>query len=464
MSPQLEFIRIHQLAHRLSHTNDQREKVDSAVSILTLMDEFKTLHPCYEQCYSILASQGHTLTTKYDETWACSVLQREQQDLFMGDEYIGQAEKASFFENFVPQYRKLFIGCDFANLQNLLNKVSLSVQFLSQCSDISSFTENRYFEFQFYQMVAVLYGSMWFSSYAKHDESISQNDEASPSLKWAQIEKKCNKYHEKTCHFSKNLDERHPDVITGVKAEFRYYGLVKWLCAFAKLKEHRLVEFCEDFSALVENAEALKQIGLYTGAFLCYGVASIAAKPFKELDFRSHERVLDFYTANKSKGAELYAITRLLSLAKFKDVKPLWQPSLTMRLDADIAFCLPVKTRGTFWDFLLSVVDFKAFLLIMSISECIPKDILLDKLGYKSAPESKRNAVANNLVMVISVLDLGKANVFYDESEATFYHLAVDEKIRKLDLQDQIENLDHLANAEAAAAHMKTLLVRKYFS
>ncbi|GEQ67211.1 hypothetical protein JCM33374_g875 [Metschnikowia sp. JCM 33374] len=464
MTSSLDFVHIHALAHQFSSSDDQEHKLSVALSALEIMDRFSTLHPYYEQYYSMLNAQNHPATQKYGGSWASGIEALGTQELFMGDEFLGQAEKTGLFEKFVPQFCRLFIAGDFANLQNLLNKVSLSVSFLNQCTDIVMFYENRYFEFLFYQIVAVVYGSLWFPSLSKSDEVSPTNDDATPTLKWAQIEKKCDSYHKKSANSLEKLGEMYPDVVEKVNAELTYYTLVKWYSAFAKFKESRFTEFCASFDAIQSKIHTLKSVHLETEAIICYGVACIATNPFKELDFCSNEKMLDLYTSSTSIEASLYEVMKHLSTAHFAKVKELWHPSFLARLDSAIGYAIPAKTKGTFWEYLLSVIDLKAFLLIISISECISRDKILDKLGYNGASDQVRAAVSNSMVVVLSVLNLSEINIFYHETEDVFYNLPLDKATQELMLSDKLEDLDHAANADAAAAHMKALLVRKYFT
>lgn len=463
-APQFKFVEIHSLAHRFKYASDPETKLQLAISCLEFMDHFQILHPIYVQCQLFLRAQNHASGSKYDCTWSSNIEQKGQQEIFLGDEYVGQAEKAEFFAKFIPQFQRLFIGCDFTNLQNLLNKVSLSVQFLNHCTDITLFTENGYFEFLFYQIIAVVHGLLWFPQLSTHDEQLHPNEETSPSLKWAQIERKCESYSKKCRRFLENLEENHPSVIEKVNNEFTFCTLVKWYCAFAKFQENRLTEYCTDFESLQSDIHLLESVYLKSEAILCYGIASIVAKPFKELDFCMNEQVLDFYTSSALVEASLYDVLRQLSMAQFVKVKLIWHSQLFSRLDSQISYTLPAKTKRTFWEYLTSIIDLKAFLLILSISESISRDKVLEKLGYGDATKLTRTVVSNTLVILISVLSLGEMNIFYHEAEDMFYNIPVDDRTREFELLEKIQDLDHAASAEAAAAHMKTLLIRKYFT
>ncbi|OBA19174.1 hypothetical protein METBIDRAFT_13485 [Metschnikowia bicuspidata var. bicuspidata NRRL YB-4993] len=352
LTPHLAFVEFHPLVHRFKNSTEQGHRADLALSCLKLMDRFKTIHPIHAELCLALRAQNHSMADKYGDAWASNIESAGQQELFMGDEYIGQAEKPAFFEKFVPQFQKLLIGCDFANLQNLLNKVSLLVHFMNQCSDLALFTENRHFEFLFYLIVAVLYGLLWFSLLAKQDGLVQQNEETSPSLTWAQISRKCESYNKSHEHFLDDLDDKHPEVIEKLHSEFTFCTLVRWYCAFAKFKEHRLTEFCEDFELLQNDMSVLETIKLQSEALICYGISSIAAKPFKELDFQLNEQVLELFTSNTLVEASLYEVMKNLSMAKFTKAKDLWEPQLLNRLDSWVSYALPGKTKGTFWEFL----------------------------------------------------------------------------------------------------------------
>lgn len=461
----LDYLSIHSLAHKFSHASvfSRGKKAAFALRALGLMEKYGALHPKYLDFICLIQQLELPQASQFDNSWVEKLKECQDEPEFLEDEHLAAANKEDALDYFVPRFQKLFIRCDFQLLNYHANRIMRYVLFAAASTDHELFVRNRRFEMLFYQIATTLYGELWFSS-------LNSLAERSPirEAPWsrAHTEKKCDQYYSRSQYLFKSLDEKTPEVIESVKREFKFYHLLKWACAMAKFKENRLLEYVADFDALFGHISVLDEIGCLQEALCMYGAASICSRPFKELSFKEREDLVDLYTRLDTPSCRLYSLLSVLSEADFVEAKKISASrSLAPYLDAHFSYVFPRKSVGSFWKFLSVIIDFKGFLLIMSLTKKIPRDKLLRKLGYSpDSPQQDIFDVSNRLLMLISLLGLGEINLAYDDDGDYFYHFPVSDGEKVQRLTETVDELDHLIRAEASAQLVRSMLVQKYFT
>lgn len=455
----LDFLQVHTLAHKFSLAAlSPEEKTSTAIKCLELMEKYRGLHPCHDHMISHLSNlpEGQ----KFNGSWAKNVqASQPTPQLLEGEEVRVHTDKEAVFSEFLTLFWSLFVQCDFLMMNWYINKIGMTVQFSSHATDHGDFVKNRHFEYLFYQMVGLLYGLFWLAGNSVLEYSFGQPAPTN-TRNLAQIEKRTDHYHTRSMYLLKSLQEKHPEIIDGVEREFTYYHMVKWLGTMVKFKENKFVEFVREFDLLHDHFCVVQELGMELEMLLMYAIGCIATKPFKSLAFT--EKSTHFVDCQAN--CRLYEVLSELSNANFASAKRLLTSSeLVQCLDAQIGYAVPKKNSGQFWKYLTGIIDQKAFLLVLSLTKRIGREKLIAKLGYVQLSQKETNDVSDRLILLVSVLNLGEANVGYDFAEDVFYRDAVDNEKKKFQLAEEIQEMDHLIRAEAAANIMRSMLVEKYF-
>lgn len=456
-APDLSFLAVHALAHKHAHGFSSAEKTQFALQAVRIMAANSAVHPKYPQLVKSLPSDE---AAQYGVNWARATARAPQNTL--DDDQLTQLAKADVLAQFVPLYKRLFVLADFHMLNYHTNRTLRSILLAPQAADHALFVQNRCFEMLFYQVAAALYGQLWFPSYLRLADS-SRLPETLASRKW--LEKRLETYYTRSQYLFKSLRDKPDAVVAAVQHEFDYYYLAKWTLAMYKFKENRFLEFAADFEALKDHLALLDKIGLQQEVLIMYAAASVCTKPFKELTFRSSEDMVELYTCEDSISSDVYRLLCVLLDAQFAQARTLLTLDLVQQVDAHMAYALPGKSAGTFWDYLSVIIELKVFLLIISISRRIPRAKMLAQMGYGAdATQQQIDDVSSRLLTLISVLDLGERGISYDETGDFYYHYDVGDGVQVQKLHEKVGELDHLLRAEASAQLLRTMLVEKYFT
>lgn len=469
MDQSLSYLRVHSLAHRclasIFLTNERRQ---FALDALLIMDDNQVLHPMYLQIYGVFQNnspENDPLVPKYGPEWAAAIKDRLiASQLDTVDEMDVQAEKPTVLQQFVQRYKILFISGDFQDLLYYVNKISLLVEFRANCTDHEQFIENRYFEFLFHHVATIVYGLLWFSKYSVLEEVAKITTGASGMKSWQLLVKVAWAYHNKTRFLIQSVSDKHKEIVDGVNEEMTYFGLIRWLCAFAKFKENRVIDFTTDFESMDDQLPLLDIIHMRTEALLLYQTATIATKPFCDLLSCKSESLLDLYSGTSSVELTMYLYLCNLSESDFTGAKHLFDTSFKELLDGHIAFAIPSKLAGCFWRYIGVIVDMKVFLLIMSCASQILRSKLLNKMGHKNASEKVRDEVSACIVVLIAGLGLGRVNITYRQADDEFFRGAISDGQRLDQLTEDLDELDHTIEAETVAQLFRTKLVEKLLS
>lgn len=468
MDQSLSYFRVHSLVHRAQGAilpNTERRLY--ALEAFAIMDQYQVLHPANAIVYKILKETSQVndpLLEKYGPDWAASI--RDHQisiRLDLQNETDTEMDKSEALVKLLDKYRLLFIQGDFQDLIYHVNKIALVSEVLVNCTDHEQFIENRFFEFMFYHLAAIVYGQLWFASFSVLEEVAKVASGPAGIKSWQQLEKSAVTYHSRKQFLLKSLSDKRREIIDGVNEELKYFGLIRWLCAFAKFKGNQLVDYAADFDSLTDQLDLLDVIHMRQEAILMYQVANIASKPFCELVSCESESLLDLYSGASEVEQMMYLFLCKLAEADFSGAKEIYSIAHQELLNAHIGYVLPRKLAGCFWKYMNVIVDLKVFLLIMSCALKIPRDRILDKMGYKSASKEQREDVSTSLVMMISALGLGRVNISYNQDQDLFQRVLVTDKQKHEQLIEDLDEIDHAVEAETVAQLIKTRLVEKIF-
>lgn len=467
------FLHVHLLAHKFSACSifSEDERIEFVHRILHIMNTHRVLHPAYPQILSFLQQSSGSrdnaaqLLERYGPDWAASIRDGEIASQLEDAESMGEdADKEHLFATFLPKFYLLFIQANFTDLLRHVNRLSLAAEFRIHCTDHEQFIGNRYFELIFYQLVAIIYGQLWFSESSVLEEAPNSGSGSSNVKSWQQLENNAKNYHFKSQFLLKSLKDKRQELVDGVNAELDYYYLVKWLCALGKFNENRLNDFEEDFCLLQDQMAALDTLGLKVETVLMYQVATVATKNFCNLVSRESESLMELYSGTLPVETQMLCFLCKLLEADFAGAKTVYNSGLTQLMDAFIGYAIPQKLKGTFWQYLNVIVDLKVFLLIISCALLMSRTKLLELMGYGSADNDMKENVSAGVLTLIAALSLGKVNVTYDPTKHTFSRKPLTETQKMNLLTEQLDELDHSIATDAAAQLVKTSLVEKLFS
>lgn len=455
-----DFLQLFSLVHKFSYGSvyGEPQRVQFAIDALEIMDKFAALHPIADQLVEFLQSDG-LAASKYNSRWLADVRKVVKVPKYFYDlELISAPEKPVLFNEFVPLCQKLFIEGDFKMMAYYISKMGSMAQFSNHCTSTDQFVDNKYFEFMLFQVICTVYGLVWeVASFS----STSASSEANEEDKRVLLDKKITLYHTRCVHLLKSLPEQPPQVIKSVEHEFECYRLAKYLLAMSKFKKHQFVAFVEEFDELYPTFDTVRPLNLQPELLLLYSVASLACKPFKELTFNTNEALVEQYRSSAGVEATFYDIMYAMSNAEFEVVKSLMNNSVLKAADSLIGYLLPPRLEG-FWTYLADIIDLKVFLLTMSITSRIPRLAMVKRLGYRECSPEEYARISDKLLVLMSVLQLGKVNITFDEENDVFRHDPLDNDTRLEHVAQQIDQIDHTTRAEASAQLLRSKLVETY--
>lgn len=469
MDSSLSFLPIHALAYKLSTGSvfSRSEKCQFALDSLNIMDLQQALHPTYTYIYKCLleSCDDNLLPKEYDSSWSAAIRDKQIASQIEGDTSKAEPQdKQAILALFIPKFQQLFVQAEFQDLIYSVNRVGLLVEFKAYCTDHDQLIENRYFEFLFYHLVAIVYGQYWFSNYSVLEEAVILTNGSTGTKSWQQLEKSAWTYYNKTQFLFKTVADKRTEVVEGVNKEFDYFLLIRWLCTFVRFKENLFVAFVKDFEGLLEHFDLLDKISMRKEATLMYEIATVATKSFCDLVSYESESLSDIYAGSTLVEQKVYSLLCKLAEADFVGAKEAFGLQFTELLDAHISYALPRKLAGTFWKYLSVIVDLKVFLLVMSCALVIPRKKMLDKMGYATSTEAQKQEVSTKLIMMMSGLSLGHQNITFDHEKDVFLKGPISDEVKKSHLMEELDDLDHTLEAESVAQLIKTRLVERIFS
>lgn len=296
----------------------------------------------------------------------------------------------------------------------------------------------------------------------------------------------------------------------GIIKELKFYWLMKWLNVLVLFKQNKIIEFLENFYQLssqnsnIPNTtpiDVLKDDFEFKSELLTLiSLASILTKPFKELTFidydykppviigenlsndneyqinQTNQIISELFASGDSFESTIYqAILLPLSEGDPKQAKISFEDeTFVKQLNCRIGYLLPQKSSinctNDFVKFMKLIIDFKFFLLILSITKQISKFNLIKKLGYtfdlnNEIDLTNYESISNNLIILISCLNLGEMGIGYDVAHEFFYNSSNATTAKKsVTLKNDLDDLTQTLESESLANLMKGLLVEKFFA
>lgn len=444
----LDFLQIHALVARFKAVPE----TSVALHALELMDRYHSVHPYAAQLMAhVRAGSGEG--ARYTPEWASDIENAPGDDsAFRDDSGAAGKDKAALFAQFLPLFRALFVRADFHMLGYYINKLEYLAPFTAHPTDHNAFIQNRLFEFLFYQIVAHVYGQVWFGSVAPAEKKSAQD--AQQPLLLAQTTARCDAYFKRCAWVRRSATEKPVPIVQAVDTEFEYASLVRWYAVLLQFKDGDFSGFVAQFDNLELELEMLRKVHLHDEALLLYGLACIACKPFKLLGFSERDILLEQYNASQGTLVFVYQAMCELYRGEFGAAKN----TLSRAMHRGTSYLLP-QLSELFFPALSSVVDCKAFLLVMSVTRAIPRTKLLKYLGYDfDAAET-----SHRLVVLVSVLGLGE-QVGYDEARDVFFRVRAPRASRMHGLCEGVEEAAHLMEVESLAKMFTALVLHAHLT
>lgn len=464
----IDFLKVHFLAARFERPEafSQSELTDIASKALHIMDIYQSLHPAYPLLQAQLKAACHPDAERFLSEWVRKVELNAPKTSYLVEMDDGlNSDKHKIVDEFKQVFAVLLIQCDFRMIQFYLAKLENIASFPLLVTNHEAFAENRYFEYLFYQLLAMIFGTRWFvESKSPRKETEESLDGPAEPRTIQSIDKKNGNYYTRHAFLFKSLDEKPEAVVKSLQPELDYYKLNKWLITLIKFTQGSFGAFVEEFERLQEHIQVLDSLGLVSEALCMYALASIATKPFNQLNMNLNEALVDAFTSdNGGLENEVYEVLRILASGEFHAAKQaILDPSLLDKLYAHIGFALP-EDKDTFFERLCRLIDQKAFLLILSITKRILRQKILTMLGYSSENIAIYNDVSNKLLLLISALNLGESKIVYEDATDLFLHKPLSDAERQDMLQNGVSQLVGDVRAEASATMLKSVLIRKHY-
>lgn len=350
----IDFLKVHFLAARFERPEafSQSELTDIASKALHIMDTYQALHPAYPLLQAQLKAACHPDAERFLSEWVRKVELNAPKTSYLVEMDDGlNSDKHKIVDELKQVFAVLLIQCDFRMIQFYLAKLENIASFPLLVTNHEAFAENRYFEYLFYQLLAMIFGTRWFvESKSPRKETEESLDGPAEPRTIQSIDKKNGNYYTRHAFLFKSLDEKPEAVVKSLQPELDYYKLNKWLITLIKFTQGSFGAFVEEFERLQEHIQVLDRLGLVSEALCMYALASIATKPFNQLNMNLNEALVDAFTSdNGGLENEVYEVLRILTSGEFHAAKQaILDSSLLDKLHAHIGFALP-EDKDTFF-------------------------------------------------------------------------------------------------------------------
>ncbi|CUM57271.1 uncharacterized protein AC631_04463 [Debaryomyces fabryi] len=461
----VDYLNVNKLAYTFeslnsSNNNSLRQLAkDAARRALKIMNKYQSLHPSYKSMISYLSDEN----TEFTSEWAASVnkTNRTLMNKYTDElhDCLQDTDKEQIMEQIGSLAKIHTIQGNYQQIITTLNQFHSIIQFRSQPNDLNQFIQNKYIEFNFIQYTTTLYNLIWFPL----------NNESSSSANTSSLNafKTINNYFKKvTLYYSKNEMLIN---INNSNKEIQYYWLLNWLQLTVYFNQGKFDEFLIEFDTLINNDSALKpldilnfdEVSLKTEILIMFKISIAITKPFKNLSLLNYEFIngecfdtetlFELFNDNDTFEFTVHEIFLNLSESNFKGFKAKFGDDVLInKLVGILGYTFP-RNALSFIQFINNVVDFKNFLLIISITKRIPKSNLMTLLGYPN------DYATNDLLLFISVLNLGELGIGYDYDNELFYNSGIKDN----NLNEQITNLENRLTGESIANLIKGCLIEQ---
>ncbi|CUM67688.1 uncharacterized protein PRCAT00005390001 [Priceomyces carsonii] len=491
----LGFIQVNQLCYRfitLSQSslddNDERYLINLATECLDLMDHYNALHPSYKVLVTFLESKS---IKKYNSEWIKKV-QEVSDDIFLkGKQCLVDLESSIDLSNIttleVLQKVKstlisLIIQTQYQDALQILSDISSLLQFTSQPSDYQAVQNNAFIEYYFYQYITKLFSSAWSpdeqdklenfqrpgSAYFEFGNTRSQ---ASSFKMLRDIVNRVSFYYNKNEFFLTSEGSSAPTT------ELKYYWIISWFHSTIAFKGGKFVDYVNDIDTILATPSingltpltVLSELPvLKSNILVLLEISMICTRPFKALSLaeEKYDNVLGLLESTEGSLENQIYLDILLPLAetKYKNAKILFSDEMFIKMfEGSIGYIVPLsvfKGSGSFLDYIRSIIDFKSFLVIISVSKRIQRTKLLKILGYEN--DDNNSQTFQKLLILIAALNLGELGIGFDYQGDYFYNY--ESNLTEKALFEKLHNLSNNLEAESIANIMKGVLLEKFFS
>lgn len=320
---------------------------------------------------------------------------------------------------------------------NAATNLLLDFSFSTQVSSLEHLEENMYLRYLFYQYIITLYSSVYFP-----DEFLSTRPLDS-------IIKKVKYYYTKNELLFANKS-----------TELDYYNIINFYHLTTDFKQFKIVKFLKEFEKF--DIILFLQGCPFNSNILClFQVAQTLLKPFNQLSLLNKDLLLDEINHHTLSKYIYDSILSPLLDSDFTTVQETFKnPEFIDYFNNKLGFFLPIGlNKLDFLDYFHRIIDFKIFLLILSNISLIPKSKLLELMGYKNLDKEKEFSITNDLLLVITTLNLGNSNIGYDYNQDCFYNHEKGSERDLLDLKDNVDRLTVDLHAESIANSLKGALI-----
>jgi hypothetical protein len=461
----IDYLNVNRLAYTFeslhSSSNDTLRQLtkDTAIRALKIMNKYQSLHPSYKSMISYLSNENTVFTSE----WSASV---DKANRLLVNKYTDElhdclqdTDKEQIMEKIGNLSKIYTIQGNYQQILTILNQFHSVIQFRSQPNDLNQFIQNRYMEFNFIQYTTTLYNLIWFPL----------NNESSSSATTSSLNafKTINNYFKKvTVYYNKN--EMLINVNNSNK-EIQYYWLLNWLHLTVYFNQGKFDEFLIEFDALINDESTLKPldilnfdpVSLQMEILIMFKISIAITKPFKNLSLLNYEFsniigsdneiLFELFNDNNTFEFTVHEVFLSLSESNFKEFKINFNEDVFKnKLISILGYTFP-RNALSFIQFINNVVDFKNFLLIISITKRISKSNLMSLLGYSN------DSMTNDLLLFISILKLGELGIGYDYGNDLFYNSG----IKQNNLAEQIKDLENRLTGDSIANLIKGCLIEQ---
>lgn len=458
MALDLNWLDINQHVYTWNAIEDEQYRTEIGLLALQLMDKHQSINPQVENILAYLDSKGiehgynhdwfrniqnktveviknleNSLDSVQDLNKSISTAVRDNQDLW------NQIEQGVKISIILGSYNQ---GLGF------LTTYGQFIQFQTQLNNREQLDENKYIQFLFYQYMVNTYNLIYFP-----EEHVISGSYKSLEL----ILKKLNYYYNK----NEMIMIQNPD-----SHEVKYYWLIKFYNLTILFKQFKIDEFLVEFNQILKIPEFIWLIQSNSNILSLFQIFFTLMKPFNQLGLLDSDDdfLIDEINYHQFPKFIYNNILSPLLNSNFTQVQTTFSDTRFINFfNAKLGYYLPASiNKSSFLDYFHLVIDFKIFLLILSNTKVIPRPKMLSILGYQNL--SKQSTLSNDLLVLLSTLNLGNSNIGYDFQNDCFYNHDKDHQRDSLQLKNSIDNLTVELQGESIAQLLKGALIEKFMS
>lgn len=439
-----------------------------AAKALGLMDKYSSLHPQYQLLidYCRMYDKG----SKYNDLWVHEVNERNNQIKLKSKHHY--SDKGAF-----DAIKKGAIASVIQGSYLLLKLKDLTRFQTTQPVNMKQFIDNRYMEYFFLEFIINFYQLYW--PVSEDSDELSQSGSfvnlSNNSISADPLRSMQSIYKKVTFYYNKNeslFREENGDIT----AEFSYYWMIKWLNILALFKQLKYHECLQEVETMISNEsdryqllELLEKTPILKSSILVvFAFSAILAKPFKDLTLidTDFQPLMDSFVISEDNiEFSIYSdILVPLSELRLREVKNIFKNTeYISKLSSSIGHILPEpvnKLSPGFLDYLMQMIDFKSFLLLISMTKQIKRRKMMSLLGYDENEDI--GPISNNLIVLISSLGLGELGIGYNVQGDYYYNN--EDNNKEILLTNEIDNLTEMLESESMAKLLRAVLIEKFLN